>query len=584
MENSPWPLKPILVLATLFALTACGGANPTEKGGTTDTDGDGYTDDVDLYITDGSRWTDEDSDSDGYTDDIDANPTDATVGLAIQDLLIYVNDSNQAELNWTDTDWEVTYEVQYRVSEDEDWLTLEAIAADTNTNIIDLNLRILLQSSFRVTSCTGSGDCYGSNIVTGSSLDSSELITYIKASNTNSDDFFGDQVSLSADGSTLAIAGLYEDSCSTGVDGDETSDSCEDSGAVYLFENSDNGWHQTAYLKASNTSSSDFFGASIFLSADGSTLAVGTGYEDSCSTGINGDETSDACSASGAVYLFENGDSGWSQTAYVKAFNTDSEDLFGQSVSLSADGATLAVGAFGEDSCDTGVNGDETFDLCGNSGAVYLFEQGDSGWSQTAYVKASNTENDNFFGWSVFLSANGSTLAVSALYEDSCSTGINADETSNSCVGSGAAYLFEQGDSGWGQTAYVKASNTGYLNFFGDSVALSANGSILAVGAYLEGSCSKGVNADEAPDSCPGSGAASGAVYLFEQGDSGWSQTAYVKASNTGDGDYFGQSVSLSADGSTLAVGADGEDSCSTGVDGIGWSNSCSNSGATYIY
>jgi len=59
----------------------------------------------------------------------------------------------------------------------------------------------------------------------------------------------------------------------------------------------------------------------------------------------------------------------------------------------------------------------------------------------------------------------------------------------------------------------------------------------------------------------------SGAVYVFRRSGATWSQQAYVKASNTGASDQFGESVALSADG-TLAVGAPGESSAATSIGG----------------
>jgi hypothetical protein len=59
-----------------------------------------------------------------------------------------------------------------------------------------------------------------------------------------------------------------------------------------------------------------------------------------------------------------------------------------------------------------------------------------------------------------------------------------------------------------------------------------------------------------------------GAVYVFTRSGTTWSQRAYVKASNTEANDEFGNSVALSSDGSTLAVGAPVEDSVATGIGG----------------
>ena len=71
-------------------------------------------------------------------------------------------------------------------------------------------------------------------------------------------------------------------------------------------------------------------------------------------------------------------------------------------------------------------------------------------------------------------------------------------------------------------------------------------------------------------------------MYVFTRSDSQWSQQAYVKASNTDDSDLFGTSVALSGD--TLAVGASGENSKATGIDGDQSDNSLNNAGATYTF
>src|SRR5690606_570679 len=112
------------------------------------------------------------------------------------------------------------------------------------------------------------------------------------------------------------------------------------------FRRTEGVWSQEAYLKASNTEAGDGFGVSVSLSED--TLAVGAYGEDGASTGIGGDQADNGAEYSGAVYVFMRTEGMWVQAAYLKASNTDAEDWFGNSLSLSGD--TLAVGAFWEDS------------------------------------------------------------------------------------------------------------------------------------------------------------------------------------------------------------------------------------------
>lgn len=106
------------------------------------------------------------------------------------------------------------------------------------------------------------------------------------------------------------------------------------------------------------------------------------------------------------------------QQAYLKASNADSEDNFGHSVSVSGD--TVVIGAASEDSSATGVNGDQSDNSALSAGAAYVFVRSGTSWTQEAYLKASNTEADDFFGLSVAVSID--TVVVGARDEDSNAT------------------------------------------------------------------------------------------------------------------------------------------------------------------
>ena len=86
------------------------------------------------------------------------------------------------------------------------------------------------------------------------------------------------------------------------------------------------------------------------------------------------------------------------------------------------------------------------------------------------------------------------------------------------------------------QVAYVKASNPGEDDKFGDIVALSGDGNTLAVGAPLESSAAKGINGKGANDP----GQSSGAVYVYRRSGNRWAEQAYIKASNPDADDQFG--------------------------------------------
>ncbi len=407
---------------------------------------------------------------------------------------------------------------------------------------------------------------------------------YIKAFNTDAYDEFGYALALSDDGNTLVVSAPGEDSVGTGINsGLQASNAASASGAVYVFRRNGGSWSQQAYIKASNTHQNYRFGESVDLSGDGSTLVVGSPGESSSSKGINGDQTYAAGYGwdSGAAYVFVRSGEDWSQQAYVKASNTDPYDKFGQSVGLSSDGNVLAVGAYYESSAAMGVDGDQADNLAQGSGAVYVFERNGANWSQQAYVKASNTEAYDWFGWSVALSGDGKTLAVGAPNEASVVPGINGIQSDNSVSGAGAAYVFYRDASGWVQQAYVKATtNVDWNESFGTSLSLDASGDLLAIGGPREYSAAAGINGDQADTSMT----EAGAVYLYRRSQGQWSAESYLKASNPMMSRMFGQSVALSDDGRTLAAGATLESSAATGVSGAQNGAHLANSGAVYVY
>ncbi len=380
----------------------------------------------------------------------------------------------------------------------------------------------------------------------------------------------------------LAVGAIGEKSKTNGIDGGQADNSRLRAGAVYVFTRNGTTWSQQAYVKASNSGPEDYFGSSVSLSGDGHTLAVGAYGERSNATGIDGDQADNSARQSGAVYVFTRSNTTWFQQAYVKASNTQKYDNFGISVSLSVDGNTMAVGAGGGSSATGPDDCDPYDDSIKGTGAVYVFTRNGITWSQ----QASKSNGYDHFGYSVSLSGDGNTLAVGASCEDSNATGVDGDEANNSRFWSGAVYVFTRSETTWSQQAYVKASNTDLEDNFGISVSLSGDGNTLAVGARYEASNATGIDGDQADDSVR----QSGAVYVFTRSNTTWFQQAYVKASNTqkyakwGSYSYFGSSVGLSGDSNTLAVGAYGEWSNATGIDGDQADNSAYGAGAVYLY
>jgi trimeric autotransporter adhesin len=481
-------------------------------------------------------------------------------------------------------------------------------------------------------------------------------IAYLKASNPLEDAHFGcggtltghagNASAVSQDGSTIAIGAPHENSSAAGINGNQNDHSLYSSGAVYVFTRRGTTLTQQAYVKASNPGDGANFGSSVVLSRDGNTMAVAAYYESSNATGINGNEADHSIPEAGAVYIFTRTGGTWSQQAYIKASNTGNAavgeayaegDQFGYAIALSSDGNTLAVGAIGEDSNATGINGNQDDNSANQAGAAYVFTRNGSSWSQQAYIKSSMTRPNVLFGYSLGISANGDTLAVGeydadrgkgALYvltrtgtvwshqariqaengeiqdslgyslalsedgntiasgaadEDCLKPGVNPagcenDQASN--TSSGAAYVFVRNGSTWTQQAFLKASNPGKEDWFGVRIAISGDGNTVAVSAPNEDSAAKGINGRQDDESAQ----EAGAVYVFTRTGTTWVQHAYVKASNTRSGDEFGSSIGLTRDGRTMIVGARGEDSGAKGVNGNQADVSVRDAGAAYLF
>jgi len=402
---------------------------------------------------------------------------------------------------------------------------------------------------------------------------------YLKASNAGAGDKFGYAIAVSGD--TLVVGAPLEDSNATGVNGNQTNNSAGNSGAAYVFVRNGDFWVQQAYLKASNTEALDQFGGSVAIAGD--TIVVGAMNEHSDATGVNGNQNNNGANYSGAAYVFVRSGTNWTQQAYLKASNTQQNDGFGASVAIAGD--TVVVGAVGEDSNATGVNGDQTNNDLQSPGAAYVFVRNGTIWTQQAYLKASNTQEFDEFGASVAIA--GDTVVVGAYAfgagayvffrngttwtQQAHLSGINGSSVAISAntvvAGSGFVYVFVRNGTTWTPQG---------ASFLGWSVAISANTMVL--GVPYEASNATGVNGDQNNNGAPDSGAA----HLYVRDGAAWSFREYFKASNTGSNDLFGSSVAMA--GNLVAVGAPLENSSATGVNGDQNNDNAAQSGAVYVF
>ena len=357
-----------------------------------------------------------------------------------------------------------------------------------------------------------SGD--GSTAIAGASEHNSRGAAYIfekvngtwtqRAKLTASDgatsDYFGHSVSISSDGSTAIMGAYLEDPVNT------------NQGSAYIFEKPGAGWSdmtETAKINASSGAANDYFGWSVSISSDGSTVLVGAYLEDPANV-----------TDQGSAFIFENVGGTWTQRAKLTASDGAASDHFGRSVSISSDGSTALVGAYRDDTY---------------TGSAYIYEKPGSGWTTTsthaAKLTASDGATSDYFGWSVSISSDGSTVLVGAYLEDPANV-----------TDQGSAYIYEKPGSGWTTTsthaAKLTASDGASYDNFGRSVSISGDGSTAIAGASEHNS-------------------SRGAAYIFEKVNGTWTQqTKLTSSDGVLTSDYFGYSVSISSDGSTALVGA----------------------------
>jgi len=233
--------------------------------------------------------------------------------------------------------------------------------------------------------------------------------------------------------------------------------------------------------------------------------------------------------------------------AHLKAATPRFLENFGNSVAVSED--TLVVGAPG----NLGVD----------SGPASVYTRTGTNWAQQASLYSSNATPFSWFGFSAAVS--GDTAVIGAPFDQGIDTG----------VFHGSVFIFVRDGTNWVEQAHLRSSWSFGGEKFGMSVAIS--GDTVVVGAWEEGTAATGVNSPPL-----GNAGSSGAAYVFVRSATNWSQQAYLKASNTGAGDYFGRSVGVSGD--TIVVGAFGEDSNAIGINGDQADNSATNAGAAYVF
>ena len=367
----------------------------------------------------------------------------------------------------------------------------------------------------------------------------------------------GYSVSLSADGKTVAIGAPYNDAGGSNA------------GHVRVYKYNGTVWTQLGG-DINGAAANDESGHSVSLSADGTIVAIGAPKHDE--TGKNNaghvriykytppsGTTGTGTTGTGTT---ASGGTGWTQLG--EDLNGDaSRDESGYSVSLSADGKIVAIGA-------PKHNGDGPLHTKEDIGQVRIYEytapssgtgtgttgtgttaSGGTGWKPLGEEIEGKARND-WSGWSVSLSSDGKTVAIGATRQEAggnAPSSVRVYEYKTDASGTGSEWKQAGTDINQGEGTFDIATGEGENkgNKFGWSVSLSGDGKTVAIGEP-----GKGGN----PSVTPRTGRAR--IYKRDAATTvGWKQLGTDITGEVRNGE-LGTSVSLSADGTTVAVGAKG--------------------------
>lgn len=343
---------------------------------------------------------------------------------------------------------------------------------------------------------------------------STTYLSKLTLSNVSGGNFYGNSIAISGDGNTIAAAAGYESGSLN-----------QNSSAIRILTKSGNNWAQTASVLVPSSSNDDYFSYSVALSADGTVLVIGAIHAEYGST-------VDA----GRAYVYTYNGTDWDYVQTLTASDATEYSYFGTSISISADGLVIAVGSPSRDSAD-GVKLD--------TGAVYLYRKRSNAatYAFDQKITASDEGEDFLFGASVSASVDGKYVAVGAPGSGDM----------------GAAYVFyNTSGSAWSEQQKITSVDALSGEYFGYSLSLSADSSTLAVGSSSR-------DPSETVDRS--------AVTVFTRSGSTWSRQAQLAKSDSSGSEYFGHSLSLSFDGSTMLAGV-----------WEGLTSSISETGAAHVY
>jgi len=374
----------------------------------------------------------------------------------------------------------------------------------------------------------------------------------------------GWSVSINGDGTIVAIGAYYNDGTTTGNAGHVR---------IYQYDSGNDIWNQLGQdIDGDGEAADDESGRSVSINGDGTIVAIGAPYNDGTDLGYEAGHT--------RIYQYDSGNDIWNQLGN----DIDGEDFYdfsGYSVSLNSDGNIVAIGAYNNDGTgedpmghvriyqyDSGndiwnqlgqdIDGEAAGDWfgysvslssdgttvaigakqndgtgAGNEGHVriYQYDSGNDIWNQLGNDIDGEASSD-YSGWSVSINGDGSRVAIGAPYNDG---------TTTSNAGHVRIYQYDSSNDIWNQMGQ-DIDGEDAKDYSGWSVSISSDGTIVAIGAYKNNGTSD-------------NDAGHVRIYQYDSGNDIWNQLGYDIDGEAVD-DYSGSSVSLSSDGSRVAIGA----------------------------
>lgn len=270
--------------------------------------------------------------------------------------------------------------------------------------------------------------------------------------NSTAGEAFGAQLALNGDGSVLVIGSPSNASSGFGVQATPIDDAgAPSSGAVHLYRRSGTAWSHEAFIKPPVDLGTGRFGHGVDVDAGGDTLIISAYQADlDPQDQLNAADTTHW--NSGRVLVLSRTNGLWAHEAMLRQPHPRGEDRFGWVARLSADGRTVIVGSYNQDTQGSGLGVDESVANRDDFGAGYVFQRQAGGWRMVTVLKPSDRGDATasaalWFGRSVAISGNGRTVAIGARGHDGPGTGISADPTEDypfdiTHSNTGAAFLY----------------------------------------------------------------------------------------------------------------------------------------------